>query len=304
MVEKIKEISKLLSTAISKSNKFWFEHILPSKMSAPYFEEADKLLDESIAEYPNSAHFYRMKSELKRYTMDYNESIILLEKAITLENKQKDKDFLVELKEHKDVKKPVQKIKTTAKKIGSRELPYFKYHPNPIDTGAFESDNPVECDCCGKETPIYYTGPFFSVEEIEAFCPWCIANGKAAKKFKGEFQDYISIEGVAVSPGEKATVNYNEKDLLEVTQCTPGYCGWQQEVWLGHCGEPCAFIGYVGWQEIEDKLDEFVDLESDCNQFGLEREDLPKYLRNNGSCQGYLFRCLHCKKYRLYFDFD
>lgn len=304
MINKIKEISNLLSIAISKSNKFWFEHILPSKMSLMYFEQADLLLDEAIMKYPNSAHFYRMKSQLKSYTMDYTESINLLETAIVMENKQKDKDFLVELMQHKDVKKPVQKISLSTRKVKGRELPYFKYHPNPIETGVFKSDQTVECDCCGEETPVYYTGPFFSVEDIEALCPWCISLGKAAEKFEGDFQDYSSIEGVAITPGDKNTINYTKEAIQELTERTPGYVGWQQEYWLGHCDDLCAFVGYVGWQEIEDKLEQFVDLETDCSECGLKKEDLPKYLRNNGSCQGYLFQCLHCKKYRLYFDFD
>ncbi|NDV93907.1 hypothetical protein D0T84_03105 [Dysgonomonas sp. 521] len=206
--------------------------------------------------------------------------------------------------QHKDVKKPIQKISTGTKKVKERELPYFKYHPDPIETGAFESDQTVECDCCGKETPIYYTGPFFSVEDIEALCPWCISSGKAAKKFKGDFQDYSSIEGIAVTPGDADTINYTKEAIEELTERTPGYRGWQQEHWLGHCNDLCAFVGYVGWQEIEDKLHQFADLEGDCNNLHMKIEDLPKYLRNNGSCQGYLFQCLHCKKYRLYFDFD
>lgn len=304
MIEKIKEISKLLSIANSKNNKFWFQHILPSKASMPYYEKADLLLDEAIEKHGETAHFYRMKSDLKLYTMDYREAIELLEVAIRLENKQKDKDRLIELMEHKDVKKPVQKIKSTQTKIKEREIPYFKYHPNPVETGAFLSDEPVECDCCGKETPIYYTEPFYSVEDIEALCPWCIASGKAAKKFKGEFQDYTSIEGVAVVPDSTPTKQYAKEAITELTERTPGYRGWQQEIWLGHCDDLCAFVGYVGWQEIEDKLDQFVDLDADCSDFGLKREDLPKCLRDNGSCQGYLFQCLHCGKYRLYFDFD
>ena len=38
-----------------------------------------------------------------------------------------------------------------------KELPFFKYHPNPLKTGTFETDKTVICDCCGKETDIYYS---------------------------------------------------------------------------------------------------------------------------------------------------
>ena len=176
-----------------------------------------------------------------------------------------------------------------------KEIPYFRYHPNPIETGTFKTDKTVLCECCGKETSVYYTGPFYCVETVEYLCPWCIAGGSAAEKFDGEFQDYAAVENDETHP-------LSEEALAELTRRTPGYIGWQQEDWLSHCGEPCAFVGYAGLEEIEDKLDDFVDLDGDCERFG-GRENL-EYLRNGGSCQGYLFQCLHCGKYRLHADAD
>lgn len=69
-----------------------------------------------------------------------------------------------------------------------RPLPLFKYHPKPLETGAFEQDKTVECDCCEQQTSVYYSGPFYCVDEVEHLCPWCIANGSAAEKFAGSFQ--------------------------------------------------------------------------------------------------------------------
>ncbi|WP_250394450.1 CbrC family protein, partial [Escherichia coli] len=77
-----------------------------------------------------------------------------------------------------------------------RPLPQFKYHPKPLETGAFEQDKTVECDCCEQQTSVYYSGPFYCVDEVEHLCPWCIADGSAAEKFAGSFQDDASIEGV------------------------------------------------------------------------------------------------------------
>ncbi len=37
-----------------------------------------------------------------------------------------------------------------------RPLPQFKYHPKPLETGAFEQDKTVECDCCEQQTSVYY----------------------------------------------------------------------------------------------------------------------------------------------------
>ncbi|MDR1451030.1 MAG: CbrC family protein [Helicobacteraceae bacterium] len=171
-----------------------------------------------------------------------------------------------------------------------KDLPKFKYHPNPIGTGAFKTDKTVKCDCCGQTTNVYYTEPFYSVDDIECLCPFCIANGKAAEKFDGEFQDSASIEEISPNPNEPNTLNINKEALEEVTKRTPGYIGWQQEVWLAHCGDLCAFIGYVGWNEIQDKLNDFVDIESDIEDYNsMSIDDLSKYLVNEGSLQGYLF---------------
>lgn len=85
-------------------------------------------------------------------------------------------------------------------------------------TGAFdESEKGVICDCCGKTTHIYYEVPFYSVEDIDYLCPDCIANGEAAKKFDGTFQDdYCVDDGVE-----------DMRKLDELIHRTPGYCGWQ-----------------------------------------------------------------------------
>ncbi len=105
----------------------------------------------------------------------------------------------------------------------------------------------------------------------------------------------------ANSPVSK--IHRPEDRLVELTERTPGYCGWQQEYWLAHRND-CAFVGYVGWKEIADKLDQFADLKADCNAFGMDYEKLPEYLLDGGDCRGYLFRCLHCGKLRLWADFS
>ena len=186
-------------------------------------------------------------------------------------------------------------------------LPNFKYHPNPIETGAFQIGEPQECDCCGKSTDIYYTRPFYSTEEIHALCPTCIASGKAAETFDGKFQDYASIEGISPDPDEPSTFK-NTEAVEEVMKRTPGYRGWQQEIWLAHCNDLCAFVGYVGWDEIQQmglagEISE--DLDENGSNLGIGTiEHVQQYCRNNGDLQGYLFQCLHCKKHRLYTDYS
>jgi len=36
----------------------------------------------------------------------------------------------------------------------------------------------------------------------------------------------------------------------------------------------------------------------------MDINKLQEYLRDGGDCQGYLFRCLHCGKLRLWADFS
>lgn len=190
----------------------------------------------------------------------------------------------------------------------SRPLPVFKYHPDPMSTGAFNADKTVCCACCGHQTPIYYTSPFYCADDIEYLCPWCIADGQAAEKFDGTFQGETDIEGTDIEyddDGEMAgtRIPYAQEKIDVLTKRTPGYQGWQQEFWLAHCGDFCAFTGYVEWDDISNRRDEFADLKGDCELSGIEYERLEEYLSGD-ECQGYLFRCLECGKLRLWTDFS
>lgn len=178
-------------------------------------------------------------------------------------------------------------------KLKSLDLPFFKYHPNPLATGAFtQAQYAVVCDCCGCSTHIYYDGPFYSIEDINYLCPNCIASGAAAKKFDGDFQDDGCLEP-KVLDAEK---------IDELIHRTPGYSGWQQEYWCSHCGDFCAFMGYVGAAELKalGVLDEVLD----DPQWSEEEKDLIKTSVNGGSLQCYLFKCLHCGKHMVWMDCD
>jgi uncharacterized protein CbrC (UPF0167 family) len=183
--------------------------------------------------------------------------------------------------------------KQTDKISNMDTLPHFKYNPKALELGIIKKEN-THCPVCDKDRVYVYDGPFYSVVEVEGICPWCIKNGDAAKKFDGVFQDSESCE-----PVDK--VEYINELLVR----TPGYSGWQQERWLSHCGDFCSLVGYVGWDEIKDisnNLDN--DINSILSDYGLTRSEFEKYLKNNGSMQGYLFKCLHCGQYRLTVDSD
>ncbi|WP_458787818.1 CbrC family protein, partial [Vallitalea sediminicola] len=38
-----------------------------------------------------------------------------------------------------------------------REIPQFKYHPNPINNGIIEKEN-ITCDVCGEDVEYAYVG--------------------------------------------------------------------------------------------------------------------------------------------------
>lgn len=164
-------------------------------------------------------------------------------------------------------------------------LPHFKYHPDPFATGMIQQ-KPTTCPVCEQVRAYVYVGPFLAKEEVEGICPWCIHDGSAAAKYQGTFQDPASCE--------EAAPEYWEELLFR----TPGYRGWEQQVWLSHHHDFCAFVGYAEWKEIEPVLEEFAeDLESTGDSY-------PELYRwgSSGSFQGYLFQCVVCGKRRLATD--
>ncbi len=175
-------------------------------------------------------------------------------------------------------------------------MPFFRYHPNPLETEAFQiAEPPVICQCCGQPTRLSYSGPFYTVERIHVLCPACIASGKAAEKFNGEFQDEYSLEDGVEDPDKRD----------ELIHRTPGYHGWQQEFWRAHCKDYCAFMGYVGYRELKQMgiLEEILE-DPFWQGSGMEPEEILEDMQNGGSVQGYLFRCLHCGKYLIWSDCD
>ncbi|WP_298151386.1 CbrC family protein [Flavobacterium sp.] len=166
------------------------------------------------------------------------------------------------------------------------ELPTFKYHPNAYTLEIISEDD-IVCECCGAPSPYRYNGPFYTVDEIEDLCPWCIKNGKAAEKFGGDFQDPAAVDGVE-----------NESAIVEVSQRTPGFDAIQEANWLAHCDDLCAFVGYANPELVAPILDELMD---DIEDSGFDVAEMVKGLKKE-ALDGYVFQCLHCGKHRIYFD--
>lgn len=169
----------------------------------------------------------------------------------------------------------------------------FKYHPNIWEMDIFDENSngkDVVCQCCGEKTKFYYTN-MYTTEDVECICPKCIASGKAAEMFQGEF----------IQDAEVDKVN-DPKKIKELFNCTPGYISWQGEFWLACCDDFCEFIGEVGIEELNKMgiLDQVVD-DYERHNPDTYYEGCKEYL-GNGVLYGYLFRCLHCGKYKIWVD--
>jgi len=197
--------------------------------------------------------------------------------------------------------------KETAEEVGpihpKEPIPHFKYHPHPLDTCTFEQDKPVICACCKRSTQVYYYYPFesplFTDDDDLNLCPDCIKNGEASRKFQGKFHDPEFCEKVS-----------DQEKLDELCHRTPGYYSPEKAYWLAHCNDFCALIALIDdWSEIEEKgIENEIEndwvVNSDYEIEGLEALKDQLDYDHGEPLHGYLFRCLHCGKHRLYVDFD
>jgi uncharacterized protein CbrC (UPF0167 family) len=116
------------------------------------------------------------------------------------------------------------------------DLPQFKYHPNPLHTGAIE-DSEANCECCGQARGFIYRGHIYSVAKVEQVCPWCIADGSVHAKWDAEFTDSAAIGGWGSCSEVPREV------WEEVAYRTPGFAALQEARWWTHCGDAAEFLG-------------------------------------------------------------
>lgn len=187
--------------------------------------------------------------------------------------------------------RPLTVAEMNARRERLKDLPFFKYHPDPFETDAFEEGDEKTCPCCGNKSKVYYSSFPYCTEDVEYICPTCISNGEAAKKF----------DAIFVSNAEWHGEPDKEKDD-ELFRRTPGYLSWQGEHWLSCCDDYCAYMGTVGTRELKamDVAEEVIAEYEERDEFA----DVEEYLVKDGSMCGYLFKCLHCGKYHLYVDAD
>lgn len=187
--------------------------------------------------------------------------------------------------------RPLTDAERSARKERLKDLPFFKYHPDPLETGSFKEGEEKICPCCGNKSKVYYSSFPYCSEDVEYICPTCISNGEAARKFDAEFVQNAEWHG---------ELDMEKND--ELFHRTPGYMSWQGEYWLSCCDDYCAYMGTVGTRELKamDIADEVIEEYVQRGAF----EDIGEYLVKDGPMCGYLFKCIHCGKYHLWVDAD
>lgn len=173
------------------------------------------------------------------------------------------------------------------------EFPTFKYHPDPVSTGAIKESSEV-CQRCGEAKGYVYSSILYAKEEVGVICPWCIADGSAAKKFDGMFSDDYPLLAAGVS----------KEVVSEVCKRTPGYNSWQQEVWQTHCGTACEFHG-------DSEKEELVKLAGESLARFLRAEmikpdvwiNILEHYGKDGNPAIYKFKCPECSEVVHTMDF-
>ncbi len=176
--------------------------------------------------------------------------------------------------------------------------PEFPYYPNAYKDGTIVQEQ-GKCDCCGKEVDYILHEPlFYSLHDVDDLCPWCVASGAAAIKYNGQFCE-IDSDCIDSVPAELQD-NVNKR--------TPSFSGWQQERWLGHCGD---MMEYIATAENSKGLKPYLTpefKESLQNDAGFDNADFDSFLKEfengGGSLLVYIFRCRHCGIYQAYQDCD
>lgn len=88
---------------------------------------------------------------------------------------------------------------------------------------------------------------------------------------------------------------------------TPGYTGWQQETWLGCCGDGAAFLGAAGARELGERFVEAAGAVKEHlrDEYDLSNGALQRFFESlsvESDPTAYVFRCLHCRTYLAYID--
>lgn len=173
---------------------------------------------------------------------------------------------------------------------GANTFPTFRYHPDPLATGAVHPSD-LACQCCGVARG-FRVAHHYGVKSYDCICPWCVADGRAAKT--------LGVSFVQDAEGDLPAAVWKE-----LNDRTPGYESWQGERWLTHCYDACAFLGDLPRDEVANLPPETEKAFLTENDWLDDWEDL-KVAYASGNCDVglYKFECLHCRTIRIGVDYS
>lgn len=295
---------------IARNIREFFNLILTCKSLIHYFTRQDldsqKNFEESYDDWNflssgTSAQDNAIEDFIKenKFETDLGKIYEMLVSSVTMKPEFIIEDTIYNIKindvfrsEHKYIDKLINNSNLSNKKINKKEnknVIKFKYHPNLYDDDIVIFEKEI-CQCCGKEVEAYIEN-IYSKSDVDCICLECVASGEAAKKFDAEF----------IQDAEKVS---DPEKIDELFHKTPGYISWQGEYWLACCDDYCEYLGRVGIEELDELgiTNEVIKnyINDNKNKFSLE--DIKDCLEKDGSMTGYLFKCSHCGKYRLWID--
>jgi len=192
--------------------------------------------------------------------------------------------------------------------LAEEPLPHFRYHPDPVATGMLVAREDFICPVCHRSRAYAYVGPYISdncgFENGEEICPWCIADGSAARTLNATFNATFTTAGYLSA---QAQAQMSSEARTELEQRTPSFNCLQQERWLDHHGEAAAYIGEVDFERYLQlpPAAQFAvrHCAGDDPRAALHPTDFVQRLRSDGDGPTvYLFRCLHCDWYGAYLE--
>src|SRR5262249_35764306 len=139
--------------------------------------------------------------------------------------------------------------------------------------------------------------PYCEEELEDAICPWCIADGSAHRKYDASFSDPAGFPD-----------DVPKEIVEEVAYRTPGFSSWQQERWLGCCGDGAAVLEPGGYAETKAR---HPQMEGAVMMFIVHELEIsggaaPRFLHGLDRDRGptaYVFTCRHCDARPAYIDF-
>jgi hypothetical protein len=172
-------------------------------------------------------------------------------------------------------------------------LPTFKYFRDPLAAGSFKLDPDIPCLGCSCIRGYIYAGPVYTEKNFilqNHLCPWCIADGTAAKRFGASFNDAGMMDDVP------------EEVMKEIEERTPGFESWQGAGWLACCDDAAGFLGLAGSKELKRDFPGAIPavmdiLSDDYGYSGKEQKEFFDALSKEDQPTAYVFQCLHCQSY-------